>query len=73
MARVRSDDACTHAAAPFGKSARRCAQLAAHYKNHGQFVSQWGQAAQDEVKAGFLLPPDALELKDAAAQSQIGK
>ncbi|HZY59124.1 MAG TPA: alpha/beta hydrolase domain-containing protein [Candidatus Binataceae bacterium] len=49
------------------------AQLAAHYKNHGQFVSLWGQAAQDEVKAGFLLPPDALELKNAAAQSHIGK
>jgi hypothetical protein len=48
-------------------------QLAALYKNHGQFVSQWDQAAQDAVKAGFLLLPDAIELKNSASQSQIGK
>jgi Alpha/beta hydrolase domain len=48
-------------------------QIAALYKNHGQFVARWGQAAQDDVKAGFLLPADAADLKTAAAQSQIAK
>jgi len=48
-------------------------QLSTLYKNHGQFVSQWGQAAQDAVKGGFLLQPDATELKNSASQSQIGK
>jgi hypothetical protein len=48
-------------------------QLAALYKNHRQFVSQWGHAVQDAAKAGFLLQPDAQELKNAAAQSQIGR
>ncbi len=48
-------------------------QLSALYKNHGQFVSQWGQAAQNAVKGGFLLQPDAVELKNSASQSQIGK
>lgn len=49
------------------------AQLGSLYKNHGQFASQWGQAAHDEVKAGFLVQPDAVELLKAAAKSQIGK
>ncbi len=49
------------------------AQLTALYPNHGQFVSQWGQAAHDEVKAGFLVQPDAVELLKAAAKSHIGK
>jgi Alpha/beta hydrolase domain len=48
-------------------------QLSALYKNHGQFVSQWGQAAQNAVKGGFLLQPDAVELKNSASRSQIGK
>jgi hypothetical protein len=48
-------------------------QLANLYKNHGQFVSQWVQAAQSDVKAGYLLPADAVELKTSAATSQIGK
>lgn len=48
-------------------------QLSALYKNHGQFVSQWDQAVQNAVKAGFLLKPDAVELKNSASQSQIGK
>jgi hypothetical protein len=47
--------------------------LAALYKNHGQFVSRWSQAAQDAVNNGFLLPPDAEDLTAAAAQSKIGK
>lgn len=48
------------------------AQLTALYKSHGQFVSQWGQAAHDKVKAGFLVQPDAVELLKAAAKSHIG-
>jgi hypothetical protein len=48
-------------------------QLTALYKNHGQFVSQWSQATQDAVQAGYLLRPDADELKNAAVTSQIGK
>ena len=51
----------------------RIDQLAALYKNHGQFVSQWGQSAQNAVKGGFLLQPDANELKNSAATSNIGK
>jgi hypothetical protein len=53
---------------PYGPS-----QLAALYKNHGQFVSRWSKAAQKAVNGGFLLPPDAVELQNAAAQSTIGK
>jgi hypothetical protein len=49
------------------------AQLAALYKNHGQFVSAWGQATQKLVKEGFLLKPDANELNQSAVHSQIGK
>jgi hypothetical protein len=48
-------------------------ELASLYKNHGQFVSQWVQATQNDVKAGYLLPADAVELKVSAATSQIGK
>ncbi len=48
-------------------------QLAGLYKNHGQFVSQWVHATQNDVKAGYLLPADAPELKVSAATSQIGK
>ena len=48
-------------------------QLASLYKNHGQFVSQWVHATQNDVKAGYLLPADAPELKVSAATSQIGK
>ena len=48
-------------------------QLSALYKNHGQYVSQFGRAAEQDVKAGYLLAPDATELKNAAASSHIGK
>ena len=48
-------------------------QLAALYKNHGAFVSQWDQATQSGVNGGFLLQRDAKELKRAAARSQIGR
>jgi hypothetical protein len=48
-------------------------QLATTYPNHGQFVSAWAQATQNDVKSGFLLQPDAVELKGSAAASRIGK
>jgi hypothetical protein len=49
------------------------AHLASLYSNHGQFVSAWNQATQNNVKAGYILPADATELKASAATSQIGK
>jgi hypothetical protein len=48
-------------------------QLASLYPNHGQFVSAWNQATQNDVKAGYILPADATELKVSAATSQIGR
>jgi hypothetical protein len=48
-------------------------QLAALYKNHGQFVSAWGQATRNLVKDGFLLKADGDELTQSAVHSQIGK
>jgi hypothetical protein len=53
---------------PFSSS-----QLAGLYKNHGQFVSRWGHATQNDVKAGYLLPADAVELEASSSTSQIGK
>jgi hypothetical protein len=47
-------------------------QLAALYPNHDQFVTKWNRATRKLVKGGFLLKPDAAELKAAAAQSTIG-
>jgi hypothetical protein len=48
-------------------------QLAALYKNHGQFVSAWGQATKNLVKSGFVLQADENELTQSAVHSQIGK
>ena len=52
-----------------GSSARRCRtrrqQLAALYKNHGQFVSAWSKDIQKLVKDGFLLKPDGVELQNS--------
>jgi hypothetical protein len=48
-------------------------QLAALYKNHGQFVSAWGRATDKLVKEGFLLKPDGNELRQSAVHSHIGK
>jgi hypothetical protein len=53
---------------PFSSS-----QLAALYKNHGQFVAKWSLAAAANIRRGFLLRPDAAELVESAAKSQIGK
>ena len=48
-------------------------QLAALYKNQGQFVSAWGQAAKNLAKQGFILDADVTELTQSAVHSQIGK
>jgi Alpha/beta hydrolase domain len=48
-------------------------QLEASYENHDQFATQWRRAAGRAVKAGFLLRPDARNLKRAARLSDIGK
>jgi hypothetical protein len=48
-------------------------QLASLYENHGQFVSRWDRATENDVKAGYLLPADAVELRHSAAASTIGR
>jgi hypothetical protein len=47
-------------------------QLAALYPTHRRFVRAVNHAAGKDVKAGFLLHADALELRAAAAASEIG-
>jgi hypothetical protein len=46
--------------------------LAARYPKSSAFVSAWNKAVDRALKAGYLLPADAQELKRAAAQAQIG-
>ena len=46
--------------------------LATRYPTHKAFVAKWNKAVDRALKAGYLLPADANELKHAAAQSQIG-
>jgi hypothetical protein len=48
-------------------------QLAALYKNHGQFVSASDQATESALNAGFLVEADAEEIQSAAAHFDIGK
>ncbi len=48
-------------------------KLAAMYPTHGQFVRSWDRATQNDVRAGFLLQPDAVELKASAATAPVGK
>jgi hypothetical protein len=52
---------------PFSSS-----QLAALYPTHDAFVSQWVLATIQDVQKGYILPQDAAELIDSAANSQIG-
>jgi hypothetical protein len=52
---------------------RRRGGFEALYENHEQFATQWRRAAGRAVKAGFLLRPDARNLKRAARLSDIGK
>lgn len=46
-------------------------QLGALYGNHGGFVVAWSQATFEAVKAGFLLPADALQIWVVGAKSDI--
>jgi hypothetical protein len=46
--------------------------LAARYPNRRAFVTRWNKAVDRALKAGYLVPEDAKQLRDAAAQSQIG-
>ncbi len=47
-------------------------QLAALYPNHRRFVLAVNHAVVKDVRAGFLLHADAVELRAAAAASQVG-
>lgn len=49
------------------------ATLAALYRNHGAYVSAVSHVTNDNVAAGYILPPDAEATKEQAAQSAIGK
>jgi Alpha/beta hydrolase domain len=52
---------------PFSSS-----QLAGLYPTHYQFVSTWGLATLKDLRAGYLVPADAVELINSAAVSTIG-
>lgn len=47
------------------------AKLAELYPTHEAFITDWNEAVDREVRAGFLLRADARRLKAAAAQSTI--
>jgi len=47
-------------------------QLAKLYPNHAVYVLAVEHAAAQDVRAGFLLPGDALEIDAAAAAAEIG-
>lgn len=58
----------------FGKTfAFDAATLESLYPNHGRYVSAFVKSTKKAVKAGFILPADAKEIKVEAAQSDIGK
>ena len=48
------------------------ATLDALYPNHESYVSQVVQSANDLKAQGLLLQQDAVTIKNAAAQSEIG-
>lgn len=48
-------------------------ELAALYRNHGKYVSQFVKAVNRLQAEGYLLPEDAEAMKEAAAQSPIGQ
>ncbi|MGO8860629.1 MAG: alpha/beta hydrolase domain-containing protein [Acidimicrobiales bacterium] len=52
---------------PFGAS-----QLATLYPSHAQFVFKWDLATLRDLRAGYLVPADAVELANSAATSTIG-
>ena len=43
------------------------------FRNHGQYVRAIAEAANDLRRQRYLLPSDAEALKDAAAESSVGK
>jgi hypothetical protein len=47
--------------------------IAERYPNHGAYVKRVVHAANELVRERFLLPEDAERLKEAAAESAIGK
>jgi hypothetical protein len=47
-------------------------QLHSLYKNHAAFVTQWDQSVQRDIAGGFLLGPDAAELRVSARLSRVG-
>ena len=53
---------------PFGSS-----KLASLYLSHRQFVTRWRESVRCDVRGGFLLRRDALELNHSAEVSQIGR
>ena len=48
------------------------ATLASLYPTHGDYVTQFDRSADKAVKAGFLLPQQAKNYKDAAAALPVG-
>ena len=48
------------------------AKLASLYPDHESYVSQFNEATDRAVQAGFILPPDAALMKAAAAAADIG-
>jgi Alpha/beta hydrolase domain len=48
------------------------AQLSALYPLHSDYVAAVAQSAARDVRRGFLLSPDALQIDQAAAASQVG-
>jgi hypothetical protein len=48
-------------------------QLAAAYGDHGGFASAWARATNQAVRAGFLLPEDARQIRTAGVRSDVLK
>jgi hypothetical protein len=48
------------------------AKLASLYPTHSGFVKAWNAATDKAVKAGFILPADAENIKIAATESTVG-
>jgi len=47
--------------------------LADRYPDHSSFVARWHAATDAAVAAGAILPADAEHLKQAAADSDVGR
>ena len=47
--------------------------LAERYRNHGRYVNQLVRAVKESEQDGFLLREDAARLRQAAAESSVGK